>query len=195
MTILRLTKMEAAQRQLDTALELYFSSGDLVAVWTLGAAAYNLLRDLGRTSNSKPMLFKEQLPAMVPPDRRNLLIKDIQETENFLKHADRDSDAVLDFRPNGGRIELLLFDAALKYLELSGTETPMMALIRMWFLSNATIEHDGDESFDRWLETIKPQQGESPREYRDRMWSEASRLANGIAAEQGGTTSSSLPRS
>lgn len=122
------------------------------------------------------MMIKEQLPRSLPIDRGKALIKSIQETENFCKHADRDPNAVLEFKPNG-RIELLLFDSGNRLRELTGNESPLMALFRMWFLSNAQIEHQAGQQFEDWLESIKAKDGESPTKYRDRMWDYAKREA------------------
>ena len=41
-----LTKLDAARRQLDAAIRMFLASEDEVAIHTLGAAAYRVLRDL-----------------------------------------------------------------------------------------------------------------------------------------------------
>ena len=40
------TKLEAASRQLDTAIRLFFSGGDAVSIHTLAAAAFNVFADI-----------------------------------------------------------------------------------------------------------------------------------------------------
>jgi hypothetical protein len=45
---LRIYKIEAARRQLDSAIELWFLDKDEVSVHTLAAAAYQLVHDLKR---------------------------------------------------------------------------------------------------------------------------------------------------
>lgn len=173
-----LSKLGVAKRQLCTAIDLYFSDGDLVSAWTLGAAAYNIIRDLKRASGGSNMLLKDQIVSAVPAEIREKVRLKIQEVENFLKHADRDPDGTLDFSPHG-RIELLLFDAALAYRELSGYETPEMVLIRMWFLNNAIVDFDDDStrSMHKWMQIICKKTCESPAAYRIRLWSEAVRQA------------------
>ena len=177
MSDVKLSKLGVAKRQLCTAIDLYFSDGDLVSAWTLGAAAYNVIRDLKKASGESNMMLKDQIVALVPPERRQSVFLKIQEVENFLKHADRDPKGTLTFSPHG-RIELLLFDAANVYREQAGSETPEMVLIRMWFLTNAIIEFDGDDgSMQRWMELICKKTCESPAAYRSRLWSEAVRVA------------------
>lgn len=177
----QLTKIEVAKRQLCTAIDLYFTHKDLVSAWTLGASAYNVLRDLNRAFDSSNMLLKDQLPRAVPTEQRQRVREKIQEIENFLKHADRDANAILDFSPVG-RIELLLFDASNVYRQLSGSETVEMVLMRMWFLTNATIQHDGGAVMENWLQKIRRNCGESPTDYRKRLWSEAERTLQTLSA-------------
>jgi len=173
-----LTKADISQRQLDVAISLYFDSGDLVSAWTLGAAAYNVLRDIRKTRPEiSPMLLKEQLPANFESEERVALVQKIQKVENFLKHADKDPHDSIDFNPIG-QIELLLFDASLKFLEIFGFETVNMALIRMWFLTAFKIEHDEDPHFTDWLDSVRRLANERPGEYRARLWPEAERIAN-----------------
>lgn len=117
-------------------------------------------------------MLKEQLPKAVPEHDRETLARRINETENFLKHADRDPHAALDFEPDG-RIELLLFDASLAYYGLSGSDTPQIALMRMWFLANVRHEHNGGTEMDRWFQSISRMPDETPKAYRERLWSRA----------------------
>jgi hypothetical protein len=58
----RLSKLDAARRQVDTAIELNFEGRDLVSVWTLAAAAYNILRDLMEKAGRRTMTLKQRLP-------------------------------------------------------------------------------------------------------------------------------------
>ena len=43
---MQLSKLEAARRQLETAIKLYFEYGDEVSIHALAAAAYSLIRDI-----------------------------------------------------------------------------------------------------------------------------------------------------
>jgi hypothetical protein len=177
MADVRLTKLDVARRQLQTALRLYFSHGDLVSAWTLGAAAYNVLRDLSQSKGLPPMMLKGQFPASLPQAVRKALVDRIQAVENFLKHADLDPDAELLFQPDG-QIELLLFDAALRLRDLSNKESTLMVLMQMWFLSRAAIQHDGDKDLEQWLRAVRPLGGETAAQYRTRMWDQAAREAH-----------------
>lgn len=54
----KVSKLDAAKRQLGTAIRLYFSDGDPVSIHTLTAAAYNILRDVTKQKGVELMLVK-----------------------------------------------------------------------------------------------------------------------------------------
>lgn len=63
---MRLEKLEAARRQLETAIKLYFADGDEVSIHTLGAAAYALIQDINKHRRGEPML--KDLHLLLPQD-------------------------------------------------------------------------------------------------------------------------------
>jgi hypothetical protein len=80
-----ITKLDAAQRQLDCAIWLRLKGMDSLAVHTLAYAAYGILRDLCRDR----------------PEVREMIEAIIDHTEfakvpSFLKHADYDPEGMLD---------------------------------------------------------------------------------------------------
>ena len=127
---LTLSKLEAARRQLETAARLYFSEADPVSIHTLVSAAYEILSDVNRARGGSPML-KEQLPTWVRRDANTEARRRLNEAANFFKHADRDYDQVLEFRP--GLSEFLMFDAVRKYRELTGELLPILGVYEAWF--------------------------------------------------------------
>lgn len=127
---LKVEKLDAARRQLETAVRLYFSESDPVSIHTLTSAAYQILSDVNRARGGSPML-KEQIPTWVRPDATEESKKRLNEAANFFKHADRDHDGVLEFVP--GQTELLLYDAVRKYRELTGESVPILGVYDAWF--------------------------------------------------------------
>ncbi len=83
------SKIEAAKRQIETAIDLYFSGGDFLAIYAISFAAHQVLNDIYRHHRDDG--FLEQLSDKLPSNFRRYLA----EPANFLKHADRDHDAQL----------------------------------------------------------------------------------------------------
>ena len=127
---IKISKLDAARRQLETALRLYFSEADPVSIHTLTSAAYQLLADINRRNGGSPML-KEQIPKWVRPDAEEESKRRLNEAANFFKHADRDNDDIFEF--SSGPTELLLYDAVRKYRELTGEAVPVLAVFEAWF--------------------------------------------------------------
>lgn len=111
----RLTKIDAARRQLDAAIRLWLGEDDLAAVHTLAYAATTILRDLGR--HAKP-------PVELTSIGSYALDRD---TACFLKHANNDPDAwMLDI---DATIPEFVFYRAMWLYESLGNEPtqPMLA--------------------------------------------------------------------
>jgi hypothetical protein len=124
------SKLDAARRQLETAIRLYFAEGDPVSIHTLTAAAHQVLADVNRARGGIPML-KEQVPTWVRPDASEDARRRLNAAANFFKHADRDQGEVIEFDP--GLTELLLYDAVVKYREMAGEMVPVLAVYDAWF--------------------------------------------------------------
>ena len=58
---IKVSKLDAARRQLETAIKLYFVFGDPISIHTLSAAAYNVIRDLNTKKDGDPLLMKDEL--------------------------------------------------------------------------------------------------------------------------------------
>jgi hypothetical protein len=128
--LIKISKLDAARRQLETTVRLYFSEADPVSIHTLMSAAYQVLLDVNCARGGSPML-KEQIPTWVRPDATEEAKHRLNEAANFFKHANRDSDEVLEF--SAGPTELLLYDAIRKYRELTGETVPLFTVYNAWF--------------------------------------------------------------
>jgi len=92
-----ITKIDAARRQLNVAIRLWFESGDPIAIYCLACSAYEIIHDLKERKGLRDLYYD------------SLVIKDEYQKEwrqklkapyNFLKHADKDPDDVLEFEPS-----------------------------------------------------------------------------------------------
>ena len=84
-TTIRITRIEAAQRQLETALELWFAGGEPVSIHSLAARAHQLVHDLNRKSNGPELLFDS---SVIKQESKKKIVAMMKECQNFFKHAD-----------------------------------------------------------------------------------------------------------
>jgi hypothetical protein len=81
------TKLDAAARQLDTAITLYFQEGDPVPIHTLACAAHQVIHNINRHSDGPELLFD-----VLSSEKGNRQISKalLHKQYNFFKHADSD---------------------------------------------------------------------------------------------------------
>jgi len=124
------TKLEAASRQLDTAIHLFFSGGDAISIHTLAAAASNVFADIAEHRNAG-VSWRTRVR-----DDSGLSTKELKrilhDEWNFFKHADRDSDATLQF--NELVSDDFIFMAVLDCGDLAPTTCSMQAF-QIWYIA------------------------------------------------------------
>ena len=147
---LQLSKLDAAKRQLETALALYFNRADPVSVHTLAAAAYNVLSALNAKRGGSPMM--KDLTGLLDTAEAKAVQRSLNEAENFFKHADRDSDGLLKFNPQYS--EVLLLEACEKYMQLTGEHVPLMAAFKAWFIVNHPNAFRLPPEYEHVLESV-----------------------------------------
>jgi hypothetical protein len=123
------SKRDAAVRQLNEAIRLFFRRGDMLAVHTLTGASFQLFADLAKISGIVSRFRSEEL---IRPERMTEWIQALNSTQNFLKHADRDPDETLSYVEEGTL--LFLYEA----VELAGRVLPQdtreRLAFRIWFV-------------------------------------------------------------
>lgn len=87
----KISKYEAAKRQLETAIDLFFEDGDALSAHTLAFAAFKVLLNLYLHRGNDD--FGKQVDKLIA---EGVGWQRFSETANFLKHADRDPDAFLE---------------------------------------------------------------------------------------------------
>jgi hypothetical protein len=95
-TDLQITKLDAAQRQLRTAVRLWFHDGDPVSIHTLLAAAHEIIHRLYRNKGLVNLIFDSDL---IVDEHRGDFARVMKAAPNFFKHANTDSDQILSFNP------------------------------------------------------------------------------------------------
>jgi hypothetical protein len=127
------TKLDAARRQIETAILLYFNDRDTLAIHTLAAAAQGILHVLAkRAGKSTPL--QESLVAAVPEGLRAKVEVALRGPQNFLKHADRDPDRELQFSPE--LTEFILYDAVSAYFRITGEKSPIFEAFVLSYAAN-----------------------------------------------------------
>lgn len=133
--LLTLSKIDAATRQLNQAILLFFDGGDPVSVHTLTEAAGQILRDIGKPKNVVGLARRPSAPIPVPkPEWFTALAA----ARNFFKHADKDPLATLTFNPALNETSIL--DAISVYERLTESRTDEMDIYVRWYV----IKHPSD---------------------------------------------------
>jgi hypothetical protein len=95
-----ISKWDTARRQLQTAIRLWFTSGDPVSIHTLSAAAYEIIHAISkkRDPNRRDLLFDSLI---VKEEFRSDWARVVKEPANFFKHAKRDAEdtATIEYNP------------------------------------------------------------------------------------------------
>ena len=128
MTIESASKLDAATRQLHMAIRLYFQDADPLAIHTLAGAAHGILADLARHRGHESGF--QSTGAGVQTGQHAFVVRMIKEARVFLKHADRDPEAVLTF--NTDWTDFLLFDAIRMHLSVADEIDLINAIFIIW---------------------------------------------------------------
>lgn len=128
MARISLNKFEAAERQLLTAIRMFFAGEDAVSTHTLSEAASQILYDIRKDFGAQSILRDNSL---VREDKKKVWRDLLVESRNFFKHADRDKDARHDFDDSYNHFSLL--ESALLYAQMKGRHAPETLVFTCWF--------------------------------------------------------------
>jgi len=128
---MRISKLEAARQQLDTAIWLYFNRDEPVSVHTLTAAAYNVIRGVNQETHGPQMIVKGLFAEVMKSEHQKMFFNKVNEAANFFKHADHDASDNIEFKPR--QTEFLLIDAICQYSLLAHAYTNLFWLFYVWY--------------------------------------------------------------
>lgn len=142
-----ITKTDAAERQLNTAIRLFFENRDQLSSYALAIASRDITdgviksrrselyqRELARVGNPLKFLlsYREYLEALVKPDFYRDFLRLDRKWQNFLKHADKDPDAEIE--PFTTRVLTMVIIFAIRnYVLLTQHWTTEMVTFFAWF--------------------------------------------------------------
>jgi hypothetical protein len=128
--VIKISKIEAAQRQLDTAIRLFLADDDWVAIHTLASASGRILRDLAEHRGSSAW---DRLKEHIRPEMRKEFWGLLNGPANFFKHAQRDpNDFLEDVNPTVNDHLILL--NCLLFVDLKGRLTTPMSIFHCWYV-------------------------------------------------------------
>ncbi|MPV65522.1 hypothetical protein [Burkholderia sp. BE17] len=126
------TKIDAARRQLITAIRLFFDGSDPVSVYSLASNAWEVIDVLctsaGIESFSKQA--RESLPA-----GRTLKYYINQPCRNFFKHADQDPNPDSSVELREDNVSAILFLAVEDYMRLRQGGPIEAQVFQVWFIA------------------------------------------------------------
>ena len=167
---IRISKVEAARRQLQTAITLWFTDGDPVSVHTLVFAAYEVFHSVSksRNPNRRDLLFDTLL---IKEEYRSDWSKIIKKSARFFKHADRDPEDNLDFYPEMNEWFILFAIAAHEFC--GETKSQEELDFRSWFSFNRT-DHLTENGRQKFTDALPPNvieygRGLSKREFYEKL--------------------------
>ena len=130
-----LTKIQVAEIQINEAVYLFFHRRSSIAVETLAGATIDTLRSLAKHHGYGVGLIHDS--DLIKPEKKSEWIRYLHKSINFFKHADKDHDKILEYRPESCRFMLLeacylyrhiASDRCLKY-----RQSPYGLLFEYWF--------------------------------------------------------------
>jgi hypothetical protein len=92
----RLTKLDAARRQVDEAIKMFFDKRDTIATHTVASAASQVLADFGKARGVPGWTRNKDI---IKPEHWKKFRGAMTRFEQFFKHADQDPDGICDFHP------------------------------------------------------------------------------------------------
>lgn len=157
---IKISKLDAAKRQLETAIRLYFNYGDPISIHTLACSAFEILSDLNKQCNGPPMAVSDFL---IKDEFKERFMQMIRKPQNFLKHAKKDPDKSLDFNPDV--TPFFIYDAISKYQEMTGELVTYFRIFMGWYCAqNVNRFYLSNENKESYLR-IKSKYGDDRLSY------------------------------
>jgi hypothetical protein len=154
-----ITRLDAAKLQMVEAIRLFFEHRPPVVVHTLVAACAQVLSDLCK---AKGILSPLRGGDIIRPERRKEILSLLKRTENLLKHANHDPDAVIEF--DTIETEMMLLGATRMYTLLAKEEPLEAKVFLIWcVLRDPDLLEDYDGKRD--ILALKASHGIDPNDF------------------------------
>lgn len=124
-----ISKLDAAKRQLDVAINLFFKNGDPVSIHTLSAAAYDVLIGLGKAAKVVELGIKDT-ELYIKEGHQKEYLAILNKAQNFFKHSDKDPKETIEFSPES--TVFFLLSAVKLYMDLTKEKPNNMVVYAHW---------------------------------------------------------------
>ena len=125
---IEITKFDAARRQLETAVTLWFHDADPVSIHVLAVSAHEVLRAINKSRGGKPMALENL--NLIRLEYQEEVSELLVEHYNFFKHGAKDTQQTTWFAPVVNQAFLL--DAVEAYTQIAGQITPLFGAFRAY---------------------------------------------------------------
>lgn len=165
-----ITKIQAAEQQLDTAIRLFFENIDHLSSYTLAAASREITDDLcekqkhelfrqefARLGDASEvhLSFREEMRIFIKNEYFKEAMKLFRKRQNFLKHADNDSGGEMNDLPARELAFVIMF-AGKNFSLLEKRLTPALSIFLHWFGSaEPHILKKPSDTHDKYFKTIE----------------------------------------
>ncbi len=126
-----ISKLQAAESQLKTAIELFFKERDSISIHTLASASQEILEVLGKKKGIKSERLK--MLEMYKPEERGKVHNKLWYHKNFFKHADQNPNGITILNPE--YTELVIWDAVRLYFFITKKKVPAFLIYDLWMYS------------------------------------------------------------
>ncbi|MCO1370614.1 hypothetical protein L0Z42_08565 [Burkholderia multivorans] len=137
------TKIDAARRQLITAIRLFFEGGDPVSVYSLASNAWEVI-DVLCTSAGVESFSKEARENL--PDGHTLKYYVNEPCRNFFKHAEQDPNPDSWVEMPEANVAAILFLAAEDYIRFRQGGPVEAQVFQLWFIAVFPEKVTADDS-------------------------------------------------
>ncbi len=174
------TKLDAARRQLATAIELWFYDKDQVSIHTLAFAAYEVIHTISKKKGrTRDLLFDTVTVSDEDKGKFRIFIKKFA---HFFKHADRDpTDATIEFFPVISELFILFAVMGLETMRIPANEYESSFAVWLSLTKPYILTKEGHQFLANYIPSDKlPELRQLPKSKFFEIWSPLRRQALGI---------------
>src|SRR6266540_3876788 len=141
-----ISKFDAARSQLSTAIGLWFADSDPVSIHALAYAAYEIVHAVSKKRDRfrRDLLFDTLVIKDEYRKEFNLFVK---QHANFFKHADRDVDVAIEFRPILSELFMLFTIVGIQLCGERPNDAESAFLMWLYFHRPELLTEKGREQF------------------------------------------------